>query len=71
MIKTILSLNPTQHIHPAVGRLFEIIFTDNTTGFTYEETFFDEVDGYIDNRSQGLLIGKQISTRMVYSNSPM
>lgn len=46
MIKTILSTQPTNHYHPALGPLFKVTFTDNTSNFMYAETFFDQVESW-------------------------
>ena len=46
MIKYILRAQPTSHIHPAIGRLFKLTFTDNTTALVYEETFFHQIEGW-------------------------
>lgn len=47
MIKTILfATQIPQSIHPALGPVFEVIFTDNTTLEMYAETFLDQIPGW-------------------------
>jgi len=61
MIKTISSITPTQHYHPAVGRAYKIIFSDSTTSIVYEETFFHQFENY--HLIQYLsLVGKELNT---------
>jgi hypothetical protein len=61
MNKTISSITPTQHYHPAVGRLYSIIFSDSTTSLVYEETFFHQFENY--HLIQYLdLVGKELNT---------
>jgi len=59
MIKTIQSLKPTNHIHPAIGRLYNVLFTDSTKALIYEESFFD-VPEYYESGNDKDLIGKKI-----------
>ncbi len=46
MNKTILRAQPTSHIHPAIGRLYKLTFTDNTSALVYAETFFHQIKGW-------------------------
>ena len=47
MIKTILfALQIPQSTHPALGPVFEVTFTDNTSTKMYAETFFDQISGW-------------------------
>ena len=43
MIKTILFATQTSNFHSALGPVFEVTFTDNTTTNMYAETFFDQI----------------------------
>lgn len=44
MTKTILFATQTpQSTHPALGPVFEVTFTDNTTLKMYAETFLDQI----------------------------
>lgn len=43
MIKTILFATQTLNHHSALGPVFEVTFTDNTTTNMYAETFFDQI----------------------------
>lgn len=65
MIKTIQSLQPTNHIHPAIGRLYDVEFTDGTKRLVYEETFFD-VPEYYKVMKHDVLIGKEIDLATAY-----
>ena len=71
MIKTILSIIKTPNYHPAVGRLYKIIFTDNTEDLVYEETFFHQIDSWYSTSEQyGIdwLVGKNLNTSEGYYN---
>jgi len=60
MNKTIISITPTQHYHPAVGRAYKIIFSDSTTSIVYEETFYHQFENHIPNQHLDL-VGKELN----------
>lgn len=65
MYKIISSTQLTNHHHPALGPLFKVNFTDNTSMFMYAETFFDQIEGW---EPEAPLSGKTINldTAFVY-----
>jgi hypothetical protein len=51
MIKTILfATQIPQSNHPALGPIFKVTFTDNTTFQMYSETFFDQIPKWEPNQ---------------------
>lgn len=67
MNKTILSIQPTSINHPAVGRLFKIQFTDNTTDHVYEETFLHQYKFFTPSEYK-LLEGMKVNVSKMYFN---
>ena len=61
MTKKITSITPNQNYHPAVGRAYEIVFSDSTTSLVYEETFYHQFKNYTPNQHLDL-IGKELDT---------
>jgi len=61
MTKIIQSLTRTRIMHPAVGYLYQVKFTDNNEMLMYEESFYN-IPNYIDNETNdNWLIGKTIN----------
>jgi hypothetical protein len=60
MNKTIISITSTQHYHPAVGRAYNITFSDSTTSLVYEETFYHQFENHIPNQHLDL-VGKELN----------
>ena len=61
MKKTIKSLSSTQHIHPAVGIAYKILFTDGSSSLVYEETFFYQHEEYKNNYlNDEWMVGKEL-----------
>ena len=75
MIKTIQALTPTSHIHPAVGRLYNVVFTDSSSVFMYEESFFDflkseESESEAHRRNWQNLVGRQVDLETAFVVKP-
>lgn len=71
MIKTIKQIQPTNHFHEAIGRLYKLTFTDGSTDFVYEETFFYQYDDYrneYEYLTENDLVGRKISLEEGYFN---
>lgn len=67
MIKTIQSLTPTSHLHPAVGRLFSVHFTDSFRVFMYEESFFDLLEpGVEPSCDWSSIVGRQVDLETTF-----
>lgn len=58
MYKFILTTQLTNHHHPALGPLFKVTFTDNTSYFMYAETFFDQIEKWEPRKD---LVGEAIN----------
>lgn len=56
MTKIILFAQQTNTNHPALGPIFEVTFTDDTTVKMYAETFFDQLDWKPDQPLEGYVI---------------
>ena len=65
MQKIIAEVRPTKEVHPAVGRVFSIIFKDGTQEFLYEETFYHQIANYSGDKSS-FLVGKVLNTGSGY-----
>lgn len=71
MVKTIQSLSPTSHLHPAVGRLFSVRFTDYSSVFMYEESFFDLLEpGVEPSRDWSSIVGKEVDLETAFVERP-
>ena len=58
MNKTISSITPTPINHPAVGRLYSVIFSDGSKILMYEETFYHHFEDY--DNDINVLIGREL-----------
>lgn len=67
MTKTITLLQPTGQIHPAVGQLFKIMFSDSSIDHVYEETFLHQFEDY-NCRNYPQLIGRELNVEKSYFN---
>ena len=56
------------YTHPAVGRLFTILFTDGTWDKVYEETFFIQFIDYSPKMSHTTLLGRKLDVDVDYYN---
>lgn len=63
MNKTILRAQQTTHFHPALGPLYKLTFTDNTTALVYAETFFDQIKDW---EPRDPLVGKSINLKYAF-----
>ena len=62
MNKTITSITQTSIHHPAIGRLFSIVFSDGSKEFYYEETFYHQFDDYHTHHDINSLVGREIDS---------
>ena len=49
-MKKILFATQTSFVHPALGRVFSVRFTDKTEHKMYAETFYHQIKGWNDNQ---------------------
>jgi hypothetical protein len=62
MVKTISHSKQSSFIHPALGTLVEVGFTDGSSELIYEESFFHAWEEYNGMLRDFNLVGRQIDT---------
>jgi hypothetical protein len=60
MNKIIFSITPTSINHPAVDKLYSVIFSDESKILMYEETFYHHFEDYSSHHDLNSLIGREL-----------